>query len=473
MATLSTGALGVFGAAVLIAFLVPFMSQGVGKQLGWRMTWADLKRFALILFPFVLLFVAGQIFQFEAANMLRYFAIGAAVPFVLSRINFPPQLTGILLLLLSVLASVTTDMSGLPAVAVMSGLVVWKLGENLLLNESSTLDDILPALFWLGGLYWINAALPEEMVASRQGLLLGAIAVCLFMRVVQGPFLKEDKLYVKRIALATTGGLLALIFITKVMVLVDLDKVAVLVGGGIFLTYLFEAIENKEDGRLSAPAAVKSLILIGIFTMLASRLLGTFGWIILAPAALVATRPGAAVFAGLFWITRAMLQTYIVQFNSNVTGVNILHPYVSAALYAGFFAVLLLSVFLRDGKDKRLTLAVALGAATVLPTGANYFLHAEPTCSLLVSITVAGVLMSVLGPVVYKQENPQHDSLLLLPALMIGVATLTNLLIPLGNEATTSDRLTLLAYMAGALVAVSAAVWFLTGSKRKPAEASH
>jgi len=473
MATLSMGALGVFGAACLIAFLTPFVTQGVGKQLGWQMTWPDLKRFALIVAPLVLLFVGGQFLELEGGGTLRFFAMAAAVPFLLSRLNFPAQLTGILLLLLTVLVTVSMDVSGLPSVAIIAGLVTWKLGENLLLRETATLEDVLPSLFWLAGLYWINAASPQELVGSRQGLLLGAIAVALFMRSIQGTFLKEDKLYVKRIALATTGGLLLLIYITKVMSLVAMDSLAVLMGAGIFLTYLFEAIEGKEDGRLSAPAAVKTVILIGIFTMLASRLLGTFGWIMLAPATLVATRSGTAVFAGLFWATRAMLQTYIVQFNANVTGVNILHPYVGAALYAGFLAALLLSVFMRDHRDKRLTLAVALGGATLLPLGATYFLHAEPTCSLLVSTTVAAVLLSVLGPVMYRQEIAQHDSLLLLPVQMIASATLANQLIPLGNEATAHDRLILLAYMAAALFVLALVIWWLTsGSRRQPVKAS-
>jgi hypothetical protein len=473
MATLSTGVLGVFSAAALIAFLAPFFSEKVAGRLSWQLKWLDVKRYALVLLPFVLLFGAGQHFGFDAANALRFFAIGAAVPFVLARLGFPARLLGILLLLLSVLLSATVEMSGMPQVALMAGLVVWKLSERLWLKDDSTLEDVLPPLFWLGGIYWINNASPAEQIIPRQGLLLGALSVCLLMRAVQGPFLKEDRLYVKRIAFATAGGLLLLIYITKVMVLVGRDSLAVLVGAGIFLMHLFEAIEGKQDARLSAPEAVKSLILIGIFTVLASRLLGTFGWIILAPAALVATRSGAAMFAGLFWIVRAMLQTYIYQFNPNVTGVNIMHPYVGAALYAGLGGVLLMSVFLREERGRSLTVAVALAAATLLPMSSNYFLHAEPTCSLLASSVVAAVLMSVVGPVIYRKEIAQHDTLLLLPAMMITVATLTNQLIPLGNEATNSARLQLLAYSAGALVIASLIIWWISsGSRRKPVEVS-
>src|ERR1043166_4863278 len=158
MTTLSMGALAVFGVAVLVAFLTPFVTQAVGKQLAWQMTWTDLKRFACVLVPLLLLFVIGQVVQLPAANTLRYFALGAAVPFLLSRLSFPTPMTGILMLLLSVLLTVTADSSGLPCVAIVSGLVVWKLCENLLLNETKTLDDVMPSLFWLGGLYWINAA---------------------------------------------------------------------------------------------------------------------------------------------------------------------------------------------------------------------------------------------------------------------------------------------------------------------------
>lgn len=473
MVTLSTGVLGVFAAVALIALLTPFFTEKVGSRLSWQLQWLDVKRYALVLLPFVLLFGAGQYFGFEAAKALRFFALGAVLPFVLARLGFPDRLLGIFILLLSVLLTATLDVGGMPLVALMAGLAVWKLTDSLWLKHDSTLEDVLPALLWLGGIYWINNASPAEQISPCQGLLLGALSVCLLMRTVQGPFLKDDRLYVKRIALATAGGLLLLIYMTKVMVLVGRDSLAVLVGAGIFLMHLFEAIEAKQDARLSASEAVKSLILIGIFTVLASRLLGTFGWIILAPVVLVATRSGAAMFAGLFWIVRAMLQTYIYQFNPNVTGVNIMHPYVGAALYAGFGGVLLMSVFLREERGKSLTVAIALAAATLLPMSSNYFLHAEPTCSLLASCVVAAVLISVLGPVMYRKEVARHDTLLLLPALMITVATLTNQLIPLGNEATSSDRLKLLAYAAGAVVIVSLTIfWIGSTSRRKPVEVS-
>ena len=57
------------------------------------------------------------------------------------------------------------------------------------------------------------------------------------------------------------------------------------------------------------------------------------GLLVLAPTTMVALRPNVAIFAGLFWTVRVLLQAFVVQYNPNVTGINLMHSYTSAALY--------------------------------------------------------------------------------------------------------------------------------------------
>src|SRR6185369_9754581 len=96
--------------------------------------------------------------------------------------------------------------------------------------------------------------------------------------------------------------------------------------------------------------ALKQLIVIGIFTLLASRLFGTVGVLVMAATTLVAIRGGVAQIAALFWITKTFAHAFTEQFNPNVTGINLTHPYSAAGLYAGFLIVVFASVLFRDLK---------------------------------------------------------------------------------------------------------------------------
>ena len=142
----------------------------------------------------------------------------------------------------------------------------------------------------------------------------------------------------------------------------------------------------------------------------------------------------------------------MTQFNPNVTGINIEHSYVNAALYAGFVAVAIMSVFIRDIKDKRLLTAVFLVMGAVLPAACNYFLHEEPTASLLSSVCTAAILMAVLGPVLYQKMVEGHENLVILPALMTGFALMTHELIAKGNASTTHEKVIALGVLAAVTI---------------------
>lgn len=475
MSVLSTGILIAFAVCVFVSFFVPFVRDGVARQLTWRLSLLDLRNFCVLLLPSVVLLGIGQFCQVVPGNGVFYFTLGITTPFLLRRLNFPPRLAGLLLLMLSVLMCTGLEPEAVlaPLEATLAGLVVWKFSENLYFQANSTLEDVLPAMAFLSGLGWIDSQGGGGQLVNYQGLVLATLGIACLLRIVQGPFLLDDRLYVKRLVLAASGGLFVLIFITKLLVAPDMSPLAALFGGGIFLHYLLEELEKEGEKGSRAAQTVKQLILIGIFTLAASRLYGTLGWLVLAYASLVATRSSIAVWAGLFWITRVMLQSFIFQFNPNVTGINITHAYAGAALYAGFFLVILMSILLRDVKDRRLSLSCVLAVTTLAPLATNYFLHAEPTASFLVSASVASILLVVLSPVIYQQDMPKQENLLLVPLQMILVALIAGKLIDIGNVASIHEKMTLICYfVAAVLIALIFTRWWTSRSRRQAVEIS-
>jgi len=473
--TLSTGVLLVFLFAVLVAYLVPFIQEQMLKKLTLPLDWQSWRGLASVLLPFVVLFLVGQAFKLEAGNGLAYFVFGALVPFAISRSGLPPRLVGIMLLAIGVLLTLFLPdaLAGVKLYAILAGLMVWKTAENLLWSKTPSLEDLLPALVWMVGTAWIKAALPDSQVSARESFLLAALSAGLLLRLIQSPFLGGDRLYLKRICLATSGGLALLIMTTKLLLAPALAPLAGLAGAGMFLTYLFDEIQAQSEKSTRAAEALKILILIGIFTLLAARLFGTFGWLVLAAATIISTRPGAAVYAGMFWIVRTWLQDFVVEYVPNVTGINLMHPYCSAALYAGMLLVVLLSVLVRDLTDRRWSATLLLAAGVLSPLVSTYVLHAEPTASLIVASTVAAALMVVLAPALYRAEVPGHESLILVPAQMVVFAQLTHELISAGDLATNATRMTVLAYFTAALIVLSFLLkWLFSRASGQPVEVS-
>ncbi len=180
--------------------------------------------------------------------------------------------------------------------------------------------------------------------------------------------------------------------------------------------------------------------------------------------------PGSALIAGLFWSSRALLQSYVSQFNPNVTGVNLMHNYASAALYAGFLVIILASVLIKDQHDRKILSGGLIAALIVLAAGSNYFLHAEPTGSLLISLSVLAILVAYLAPVLFPGRAADQENLILLPALATTTALLTSGYIEHGNDATNQQRMIALCVVA-ALVAILGALSAKTSSnsgKNKP-----
>jgi len=163
-----------------------------------------------------------------------------------------------------------------------------------------------------------------------------------------------------------------------------------------------------------------------------------------------------------------LLQTFVLNYNSNVTGINLMHPYVSASMFAGFFLSLLFTVALmrpaKAWQDSLFFLAIAASS----PVVSTYFLHEEPTSGFLSSLLTASVLLVCLAPLLNPSAEPNRlDTLILLPSISLTTALISNVLLTMGNETSTEDRIQLALYLTCAF-AVITLIAFVVSVLRAP-----
>ena len=97
----------------------------------------------------------------------------------------------------------------------------------------------------------------------------------------------------------------------------------------------------------------------------------------------------------------------------------------------------------------------------MFPLLANYFLHEEPTGSFLIATTVAALMLAALGPTIAGATIQRQDNVLLLPVQMTTFAILGSNLITMGNETTIIDKITVLLYLAAAVMVISGLLHWL------------
>ncbi len=469
MATLSTNTLILFFSTAAVVFSWFFVRGKEWTELTPKGLSSLLKAVTFVLAPFLALFGLAHLGSLTIAGTVMYFVPAMLVPFALSRLNFLPFERSILLLAMFVGVCMSLPVGSELAIAAMiAGLFVWKISDNLLQPEKSTLEDLLPSLIWLVTVYWANVGGSTINNVIQESIVLGTIAVSMCLRWVQRPlFAKGDKAYLKRIILSITGGLYVLCVITKVIDAATMTKISAMAGAGFIFAYLLQTTDEREDD--ATVRGLKQLIYIGILTLVASRIFGMLGVLVLSAAMLVATKSGAAYIAGMYWAVKALVQTYIAQFNPNVTGVNLTHSYASAALYAGFLAIVVLSVLIRDSNEKRWLTILLLGAAVALPIGSNYFVHPEPTSGMLIAASVAGILICAMGPAFYQRLVDGHENLILIPGAMAASALLSNELLKLGDNSTTHDRLIAIGALAALVVVLGIVNHFIFNNPNKVA----
>lgn len=457
MSVLKSELLVIFGILTASVFLWRFSRDKVMAQLSGAGLVPSLKVLLAMVIPIAGLMWVGSMAGLELALAAPYFAVAAVVPYILSSIGLPPFLRSLLLLASAVAFTsfVPVDHYQVCVEAAVAGLICWKAAENLLVSpEKSTLEDFVMPFLWLVTTLWVKTVEADNWVGLHHNVILASFAAAIFMRWIQDPFLKIDKLYVKRVCLAITGGLVMLILVTKVVGALELAKLCALAGGGYLLTYVLQALDARREHESLALNSFKQLLFIGIFTLLATRLFFTPGLIVLAITTAIATTSGAALMAGVYFGSYILLQTFIFKFNSNMTGINIMHSYTSAALYAGLFIAITASLLLRERMDNRARTLLFIAAGVMAPAATSYFLHAEPAASLLVAVLVGTIVIGIFCRALANAHWKGYENVMLTPAMMIAFGLLTGELITTGNSADAQQRYMVLIGLGVAATAV-------------------
>lgn len=461
---LITGISVLFYLSCAIALLSSFLKQRPSLKLA---TLTDPAAKSLLLpglaMALVAYLAAGS-FHLEIAAGLPYFLGGLLGYWLLSILNLSSGVRGVLLLLAGfMLTNTFTEASTLP-IPLVSSIAGLTLGR-LLLPTTDWADYTLPAT-WLIGQYWIAVSSPENMLQPYQSLLAIVMAVSILLRGVQNlSLLPEKPAFIRPAFILATGSLGSWLAIQSWLLKPAFLGWIGLFAGGSLLSFLLidppaveeSSIQKSEGHGSSLLQGAMHLTLIGIAALVASRLFGTLGWVVLATGLLSNRKwSQAAGLAALFFLGRTLLQGFLYQYNPNLTGINITHPYASAALYVGFSAMLLLPALLNQvwgsispSQTEPETTQPAspmtwvwLVLGNVAMGGlANYFLHAEATGSLLVSLSVTALGVSLLRP--YTQTSAAGYPLLFSVLVTTG-ALLSQELISLGNEADKTEKLIVL-----------------------------
>lgn len=505
---LSWGIFGLFYGAVAWALLIPAIKEQAWRQMSLKTLQASWIRLSNGLLWSGIFSVLAMVLQLDVAGAWPYLLGASGLYGLLTGLNLSSEARGILLMtvafaLFSGFSDITTVQ--LPIVASFLGLTLGKLG-----NPNTWEDFILPGS-WLVGLYWLASNVSSELLGSQVALFTIFISVGLMVRGLQAlPMFAKTPVWLRPFFIGITGGLAAWLAVQNMLLQPELlPWVGLFVGGLVLGFLLLNPAESLESHENSAPITASrqapflasgglqsgliALVLVGIATLVASRLFGTFGWVVLAVGLLANRRAGSYVsVTALFLLGRVLLQAFLTQYSANVTGINITHPYASAALYVGFAIMLALPGWLNvlqanlsvtsDDPEAlnvppsselqsnfKPTLVALLGLGSLLVAGlSNYFLHAEATASLLLALIVSGLGISLLAGFSNLQTRalPLHLTLLTLAGVLASHEVLD-----WGNEAVKSQKLMVL----GAALVFVVLMGFLAqrlGLGRKPVQVS-
>lgn len=482
MEKLSTGLDWLLVISAAAALLTPVLTAGPEGRPRYAANPKASQFFGLfvVVFALVLLLAYGlQLVAFPAGVIA--WGGGALLMFLLGLFKLPLLSRAALLLLISwfmLPADLLEIRPQMQLIGWLGGLVAWKLAASLLEEEQADFLDLLPAALLAIGWYWNHTA---PVPATQQAVLPLVLSLSLLLNAVQHLKLPVSNPWALAGMMALIGGMSTWLSIQTFVVALDPAPWVTLFAGAILLGFALQALGAAKHDPVSAsqgslaPNAMISLVLVGIATLVASRLFGTVGWVVLGAAMIAVARPNATVVvAALFWLARVLLQGFIFQYNPNVTGINITHTYASAGLYAGLVLMLLLPVLLlklrvdNDEAPQKAPLAHLLPLAALVLGGflfsglANFFLHAEATGSLLVALVVGGIGVAMLYGHAFRQQ------VMLTSLWVINGCLLLHDLIPLGNEADKSLKLMVL----GAALLVSFGLLWLSlqGLSRKPVE---
>ena len=404
--------------------------------------------------PILLLaYLAAFLLKWDHLGTISYALSGFMASWVLACLTLSRGLKGIALLIPAFLIGDIHALPNLNPGTGMLSLIAYLYGiltAHWVNPKPKTENFILPAIFCVG-LYWIQAGTPESWHHTYQIILTLALSILLIVRTLQELPMFPTNPTVQACLIVSLTGLLGWLGLQTFLLQPALYHWALLMAGGSLLSFL---LGDRLARQTSLPKIVMYVVLAGVATLVTSRLYGTIGWIVLAPFLLAQLKAStAARLISLFLIARVILQAFIYQFNPNVTGINITHPYASAALYAGFVLMILLPRILslvtrfdasKNEEHSPITLSLFALTGVVIAGLSNYFFHAEATGSFLTALLVAGFGVSLLSPIL-SPANRFYP--ILLSILMSLTCLLTHPLIAAGNTADKPEKLWVLGAM--------------------------
>jgi len=402
-------------------------------------------------------FGLGQLFALSFAGQILPFVVGLAAAFLVCTLNFSYKSRSLLLLGSAVLAyiflppaeNLVFAYSGL--VAYIVGILSWKLCANFLQPARATLSDIAPAVLYISGQIFISTAYAGHASLIPHDLVNSAFISSALVNWFQRPFRSDDKFLLKRFMLTATGGLIFLILVTKVILAPQYAPLAMLIAAGFAFMYALDGQGVRVGTTIETNSMdlIRNVLLIGILTLVATRLYGNLGLIVVAAAMPVSFFGQAPAIAALFVSARLLEQAFDVSYVQNVTGINLMHPYVSAAQYFGLFTVFALMLLLKEGRGRQFETVAVTVTAVVVPALANYFLHGESTASYMVALTVSGVLVGILGQKFFQDRENLCASLMLVATQASAIGLFTGELIEIGLGTSNAERLNVVYALAG------------------------
>jgi hypothetical protein len=468
--------------AVAAIFFAAFdaIKTGCWKSLSINLAKKDVARYLAFFVPIFALYTIVTILRGDSPWNILILSLSMLVPFLLTTVGFSSGWISsfLLLAIVSVTAFAGKSLPQDSTLLISLGLFLYKSIDLLFFRRKTQFEDVIPAITWLSTLIWfqsrffVNLVADQANLIAQENIVLLVIAITFGLKpivtLVSGP----DRFFLKRIGICALGG--AILFgLTNFILLKPIYAVvSALYAGGLF-TALLPSSDFRDKQKVETDSALfhrqlHFVILIGILALVGSRSFSMLSFLVLAPTAMVASVGSLGAAVAFFWTSRVLLQTFVLNYNSNVTGINLMHPYVSASMFAGFFLGLLFTVALtrpaKAWQDSLFFLAIAVSS----PIVSNYFLHEEPTSGFLSSLLTAFVLLVCLAPLLSPSAEPNRlDTLILLPAISLTTGLYSNSLLTMGNESSTEDRIQLALYLTCAFAAITL-VSFLINVLRPP-----
>jgi hypothetical protein len=193
------------------------------------------------------------------------------------------------------------------------GLCLSKLIEIRRSVSPVPVQDIIPACVWLAGLMSLRAAVPGLPYPNGRELLALLICTTFLLRLFQPPFLVIDHLFVKRVALALTGGMVMFVVIVKYFQMPSLGTLSALFSLGYFFAYLAEQIDaitardNEKHRAIMRSGLVVAASAAALIFQPAAASFGIDSVLMLAAAMCLAESSFTAGALSLYWIATTVM----------------------------------------------------------------------------------------------------------------------------------------------------------------------